>query len=184
MQIVPGGNELLKPADLLKRAGVQYRMTIGDLGCGGAGFFALQAAELVGDDGSVFAVDILKSALTSVASKAKQAGLANIKTVWSNIEIFGATKIPIESLDVALLINVLFQSKKHKEMLQEAVRMLKRGGKLLVIDWKTAGSPLGPPTENRVPPQSVRQIARELNLLELDAFEAGQYHFGLLFAKR
>ena len=61
---VPGGNELINSEWLLKeKAGLSFGMKVGDFGCGGGGYFALQAARLVGDHGQVFAVDILKSVL-------------------------------------------------------------------------------------------------------------------------
>lgn len=183
MPNIPGGNELLKPAEILKRVGVSYNMRIGDLGCGGRGYFTMQAAQMVGDKGVVYAVDVLKSALTSVANLAALAGLHNIRTVWSNLEMPGATKIPAHSLDMVLLVNMLFQSKKHAEILREAERLLSSGGSMLVIDWKPAGSPLGPPPSMRFSPESIRTIAESLHLKETEAFEAGQFHFGLVFQK-
>lgn len=184
MQKVPGGNELLNPIDLLKRADVGSAARVGDFGCGGMGYFTLQAARMVGDTGIVYAVDVLKSSLTSVEGLAKQSGLSNIRTIWSNIEIYGATKIKTASLDVALVKNVLFQTKKRLDFLKEVVRILKSGGRLLVVDWKLAGSPLGPAMHDRVPPDEVRQIVQSLGLRETASFEAGQFHFGLLFTKK
>lgn len=184
MQKIPGGNELLNPAELLKKAGVATSMKVGDFGCGGMGYFTLQAAKIVGDNGLVYGVDILKSALTSVASLAKQSGLDNVRTIWSNIEIPGATKIPAASLDVALVKNVLFQTKKRREFLKEAARLLKSGGTMIVVDWKMVGSPLGPSPHDRVSPEEIRRLARELGFDEVDSFEAGQFHFGLLFRKK
>lgn len=183
MQKVPSGNELLNPAELLKRAGITLNMHVGDFGCGGMGYFSLQAARMVGKNGTVYAVDILKSSLTSVASLAKESNLENLKTIWSNIELYGATKIPEASLDVALVKNVLFQTKKRSDFLKEVVRLVKHGGKIMVVDWKLTGSPLGPIQADRVPPEEVRTIAKSLNLKEDEAFEAGQYHFGFLFSR-
>lgn len=183
MQKVPGGNELLNPVELLKRAGVSWNMKVGDFGCGGMGYFSLQAARMVGENGTVYAVDVLKSALTSVASIAKQSGLKNVTTVWSNIEIYKATKIPTASLDVALVKNVLFQTKNRAAFLREVHRLMKPKAKMLVVDWKMTGSPLGPVQRDRVAPEEVRTIAHDLGLEEKDSFEAGQFHFGLLFAK-
>ncbi len=181
---VPGGNELLKPIELLERSGIGYNQTVADLGCGGRGYFTLQAARMVGDNGIVYAVDVLKSALTSVAGLAKQSGIQNIQTVWSNLELYGATKIPAASVDLALLVNILFQSSKRKEILHEATRLMKPKAKLLIVDWKPSGSPLGPPMGERVSPESLRQFAKELQLEALESFQAGQFHFGLLFSKR
>ncbi len=183
MQKVPGGNELLNPAELLTRAGVTLNMKVGDFGCGGMGYFSLQAARMVGENGIVYAIDVLKSVLTSVASLAKQSGFSNVKTIWSNIELPGATKVPAGSLDIALVKNVLFQSKKRKEFLTEVIRLMKNGGTMMVVDWKMTGSPLGPVQHDRVAPDEIRSIARDLKLTEQEAFEAGQYHFGFLYKK-
>ncbi|MDD5341962.1 MAG: class I SAM-dependent methyltransferase [Patescibacteria group bacterium] len=178
---IPGGNELLDPMKLIQKAGISFRMSVADLGCGSSGVFVLQSAKAVGEKGVVYAVDILKSVLASVISKARMQGINNVRTVWSNLEIYGATKIPTGGLDRALLINTLFQTKKHKEMMQEAKRMLKREGMLLVVEWKPQGAPFGPLEKDRVPAEKIKAIASDLGLQLLETFEAGPYHYGLLF---
>lgn len=158
-------------------------MIVADLGCGNPGYFTIPASQMVGDKGMVYAVDVVESVLSSVNGAAKLAGAHNIQTVWSNIENVGATKIAEGSLDVALLVNVLFQTKNHAAVIHEASRLLKTGGRLLVVDWKMTGTPLGPSAERRVPPERIRMAARDANLDETDSFDAGQFHFGLLFRK-
>ncbi len=83
-------------------------MSVGDLGCGNLGYFSVPAAKIVGQNGVVYAVDILKSVLQSVENIARQEGLDNIKTVWSNLEVVGATKITPASLDLIMVVNMLF----------------------------------------------------------------------------
>ena len=183
MAYISGGNELLDAEKNLKRLGVKTGMYVADLGCGGAGHFIIPAAKLVGGDGLAYAVDILKSVLQSVVSRARLGGISNIKTVWSNLEIPGATNIPAGSLDAALVINILFQSKQHDNILKEAVRLLKPGGKLLVIDWDKNNSSFGPPQLDRVPPQEVQSITDKLGPQLLEEFEAGSNHYGLTFQK-
>lgn len=158
-------------------------MMVADLGCGGAAHFALPAAKMVGDEGMVFAVDVLKFVLDSVQSRAKMEGLTNIKTIWADLEIFGSTYIKNLSIDAVLLVNILFQSKKHLNILKEAVRILKPNGKLLVVDWKSTRIPFGPPPEIRVKKEEIKAIAHRLDLEKIDEFGAGTYHFGLLFQK-
>ena len=183
MAYISGGNELLDAEKNLKRLGVKTGMYVADLGCGGAGHFIIPAAKLVGGDGLAYAVDILKSVLQSVVSRARLGGISNIKAVWSNLETPGATNIPAGSLDAALVINILFQSKQHDNILKEAVRLLKPGGKLLVIDWDKNNSSFGPPQLDRVTPQAVQSITGKLGLRLLEEFEAGPSHYGLTFQK-
>ena len=179
----PGGNELLDPEYLLKEVlEIPYGAKVGDLGCGSMGFFSLQAAKLVGDKGQVYAYDILKDVLSSVESKAKQEGLYNIKTIWTNLEIVGATKIK-EQLDYVLLINTLFQSKAHQEMLKEAYRLLKDGGKFLLVEWKASSGPIGPAQDIKVPQELAKRLASEAGFKKVKDFTAGNSHYGIIFEK-
>ena len=178
-----GGNNLLDAEHLLKDVlELPYGARVGDLGCGSMAFFTLQAAKLVGDKGEVYACDILKDVLSSVQSKAKQEGLYNIKTVWTNLEIVGATKVN-EPLDYVFLVNTLFQSKAHQEMLKEAYRLLKDKGQLLLIEWKASAGPVGPANDMKIPPALAEQLAVEAGFVKLKEFEAGQSHYGLIFEK-
>jgi len=175
--------ELIDAKFILEKAGVGEKMKVADLGCGAAGYFVIPAAKLVGPQGIVYAIDIQKSALEGVRSKAKLEGITNLEFVWSNLEIVGAAKIPDGSLDVALLINTLFQSKKRGEILREALRLLKVGGTLLVADWKKVGTPFGPPLSERVEPGEIKKIALSLGFKLIEEFEAGPYHFGFIFRR-
>lgn len=178
------GVRLLNPQQLLaQELGVGTGHQVADLGCGGAGFFTLPAARLVGMRGKVYAVDILKAALDGMMSKAKLENLVNIEAVWSDLERVGATKIPPDTLDEALLVNIMFQSRQNQNILQEARRLLKAGGKLLVVDWKVEPTPFGPPLENRLAPQAVAQFAAQAGLQLTKQFEAGSYHYGFIFSK-
>ena len=111
---------------ILTKARVEEKTKVADLGCGSSGHFVFPSAKLVGKKGIVYAVDILRTTLETVNKRARIENLANIKTVWSNLEIFGATKIEAGSLDVGLLINTLYQSHKRAEILRESIRLLKK----------------------------------------------------------
>lgn len=182
MADLQNGNELLK-VDVFKKIGLEGGMHVGDLGCGNLAYYAINAAKHVGKNGQVYAVDILKSALNAVEGRARSEGLSNLKTVWSNLEIYGATNIPAASLDAAFIHNVLFQADKHDDFLRETARLLKAGGKLMIIDWKKIGAPFGPPVKDRPDPDMVKQMAKETGLRLIDEFEAGPYHWALTFVK-
>lgn len=177
-----GANELVK-VDVFKKLDLTEGMTVADLGCGNLGYFAMSAARIVGRKGTVYAVDILKSVLNSVGNLARQQGFDNVKIIWSNLEIVGATKIPVASVDIALLHNVLFQSTDDAMVLKEAARLTKRGGKLMIIDWTKIASPFGPPIADRTNPTEIKSMAQAAGFKLIEEFEAGPYHYGLIFIK-
>ncbi len=180
---ISGGNILLDPYLIFEQSGLGAGMKIADLGCGAAGHFVIPAAKIVGERGTVFAVDLLKSVLEAVKSRVKLEEVSNVEYVWSNLEIYGATKIASESLDFVLLANTLWQIKKREEVFREATRLIKKGGKLLVVEWGMGEAPLGPPPERRVSKDFVREVAKNNGLSEIKEFKAGPYHYGLIFMK-
>jgi arsenite methyltransferase len=181
---VGGKSELMDAGKILSELlQVKKGDMVGDLGAGG-GLFLMQAARLVGDQGQVYAVDVVKNILSELESKARLSGLNNIKTVWSNLELIGATKINSESLDSAILVNVLYQSEKHFEIMSEATRLLKKGAKLLVIDWADNDLSFGPSKERLAKPEEIMSLASQMDLDLVQQFKAGPYHFGLIFSKK
>ncbi|MDO8505106.1 MAG: methyltransferase domain-containing protein [bacterium] len=179
-----GGNELIDARKLLTRAGIKQGDIVGELACGATGHFVFPAAHMVGSTGRVYAVDIIKSVLEAVRSRAKLEGVDNVETVWGDLERFQGMKIADGSVDLAVLVNDLSQIPKKEIVLQEAARITKSGGTLLVGDWKQTASPLGPPPEKRLTPAIVRQLAQEAGFEYSEEFEAGPYHFGLIFHKK
>ena len=176
-------NNLFNIAFVLDKLKVEERQSIGELGCGNFGFFVWPLAKLVGRYGSVFAVDVIKSILEEIEHRAKVDNLPQIKTVWTNLEIFKATKIETSSLDSALLINTLHQAKNRTEMLRESIRLLKRGGKLLIVEWQNQDIPFGPSVDKRVKVESLKNAVSKLGLNIEEEFKAGSYHYGLLLTK-
>lgn len=183
MTNIATGTKLLNPQEILKKIRLEKGMKLADLGCGN-GYFTLTAAQIVGDHGQVYAVDIMKSCLETIKREAQRHNLLNIKTVWSNLEILGATKIPLGLMDFVLIIHALYQSQQKQNFLKEAISFLKIGGKLLIIDWKKTNILLGPPLAQRVEAEEIKNLLsnnKQLKLLE--EFVPGEYHYGLLYEK-
>jgi len=178
-----GGNTLINVDLLFSKAQVEEKMKVADLGCGSSGHFVFAGAKIIGKKGVMYAVDILRTALETISKRARAENLANIKTIWTNLEIFGATKIEAGSLDIGLLINTLYQSHKRAEILRESIRLLKKNGKLVIVEWKNIAAPFGPPTEEKVKKELVDNAAKKLGLRLEEEFEAGPYHYGLIYVK-
>jgi len=176
-------DNVLNARSLLEEIGLKEKMKIADLGCGSRGYFAIQAAKLINQDGLVYAVDIIKSALQNVKNTADLFGITNLRIIWANLEIPGATKIPDESVDLAMLNNILFQNKKIDKIIEESSRILKKDGKLLITEWKKIKSPSGPPLENRLSPEEIKKYAEKAGLQFQKELEAGPYHYALIFHK-
>ncbi len=174
--------QFLDPKKILAQLNIQEEMTMADFGCG-TGYFTFPAARMVGEGGSVYAVDIQKGMISAIKSKMSLLGIRNVKPVWANLEVSGSTKIEKESCDIVLVIKILFQSKKHKEIFEEAKRVLKPNGTLLVLDWKKTEAPMGPNISLRVAKYQARREAEEVGFKFAREVETDPYHYGLVFSK-
>ncbi len=177
------GTELINPFKVLDRLGIQRGWFVADLGCGSLGHFVFPAAQLVGGDGRVYAVDILKTALHAIERYAKQQQYWNVYPVWSDIEVVHATRVPDASLDLTLVINNLFLSKNRASLVQEAIRLTKPGGLILGIEWELGKTVIGPPDTQRLSETEMRQCFSDERLTEVDAFSAGDCHYALVFRR-
>ena len=173
-------SDYLNPKAIMEEAGFSADMIVGDFGCG-SGYKTFAASEIVGRHGAVYAVDILKSPLEHIRSQASERGITNVKTVWSNLEILGATKIQDQSLDAGLLVNVLFMSTEHRGVLTEVRRMLKNGALLLIIEWKSIATPFGPPLSVRVPKNDIKNLLADMSFNRIKEFDPSGYHYALLY---
>jgi ubiquinone/menaquinone biosynthesis C-methylase UbiE len=180
MVYIPTGSELLDARKILARLDLQEGMTVANLGCGATGHFVYPSAQAVGESGKIYAVDILRSVLSSIESKNKLQNFHNVQTVWADVEtVGGAREIAAEACDAAYLVNV----HAKPSMIKEALRILKKNGKLLIVDWKATATPFGPPSKDRVSAEEAKKRAAAAGL-ELSAeFEAGPHHWGLIYKK-
>lgn len=179
-----GGNIFLSPQTITSLLDVDEGMKIADFGAGGAGFITIPLAKAVGEEGEVYAIDIMKSALKSIEDIAGLYGLSNITPLWSDLEVVGATKITEQSLDLIVLINTLFQTKKHENVLKEAARLLASGKELVIIDWKEEAGQFGPSKDMRLDPAKIIKMAEKVGFELKEEMTIGDFHFGLIFVKK
>lgn len=136
LRIMTRGREHQYRNDVLDLAGVARGHRVLDVGCG-SGTQAIATYRRVQPGGSVIGVDISENMLAAARRKARRAG-TDISFQWAD-----ATGLPFEgrSFDVVTITTVLHMMPPSRQRLgvREAARVLKRGGRLLLIDY--AGKP-------------------------------------------
>lgn len=118
---------LLDPHKRLKEAGVSTGQTILEVGCG-PGFFTLPAAEIVGENGKVYAVDVNPYAVRWIERKAARRGAGNIQALCTNAAHSG---LGDESVDLAFLFGLPRIAGGEAPLLDELHRVLKPGALLV-----------------------------------------------------
>ena len=176
------GLKFINPKSIIDMLEVTTGMFVGDFGCG-TGYFTFPLAQKVEQSGRVYALDILKEKLEAIESEAKVLGLSNIITKRANLELVGGSKLDENSLDLVCLVNMLFQNKDKNLIIGEAVRVLKKGGKILVVEWNVNDSSFGPESELRVSKEDVFALAESNGLSVLKEIKISDFHFGIILEK-
>ena len=172
----------LNPDAIVSEFGIVPGMRIADFGSG-AGHIAILIAQRAGENGTVTAIDIMEEKLDSVRVKAKAAGITTIETVRANLEVLGSSGLAEQSQDIAILVNILFQSIKKADILKEAKRVIRPGGTIVVVDWKKRTGGFGPPDELRTDEVAMQTLISSEGFTFGRTFNAGQFHYGLIFTK-
>lgn len=178
------GNDLINPFKVLERAGIREGDMVADLGCGALGHFVFPAAQMVGGNGRVYAVDIDKNALKAIDRGAKHDQYFNITPVWSDIEVVRAARIRDASCRVVIVAGNLYLSTNRAGLVSEAMRLTAPGGVILVIEWQACITDVGPAPENRMPPHEAKRYFADPELELVDEFDAGDCHYALVYRKR
>jgi len=169
----------LNPSEVLKQLKLRKDMIACDFGCGSGGW-VIPLAKIL-EEGKIYGIDILEEPLSALKGRAKLEKIFNIETIQSNVEAKNGSKLSDNSCDLVLMTNLLFECDDKKIVLEEGKRVLKPGGRILVVDW-IKDNPLTPEIE-WVDFEEIKKIAKELDLKLEKEFEAGLYHWGLIFVK-
>ena len=170
----------LEPQKIIKQIDLKEDWRVAEFGCGTGGFTIALARALL--KGIVYALDIQEGPLSALTSRARLEGLPNIKTIQCDLEEPQGSTLQDDSLDLVLVTNILFQLENKKTMLKEARRIVRVGGKVIIIDWKT-DSPFGP-VQGRVSLKEVQEIMLiKLDMKLVEEIDAGTYHWGAIFIK-
>jgi ubiquinone/menaquinone biosynthesis C-methylase UbiE len=117
------------PARILEGAGIQPGQTVLEVGCG-TGFFTLPAARLIGENGSLVAMDILPDSVALVGRKAQTANLMNVRVIKGDAMNTG---LDSESFHMVLLFGVIPAPMiPLSKLLPEMHRIIKHDGNLAV----------------------------------------------------
>jgi len=170
------------PRSNLMQFDLKHGQHVADLGAG-FGFYSLEAARLVGPSGRVFAIEVQKDLLDRLKNTASHEGLHNVEVVWGDIETVGGTRLRDASVDRVIISNTLFQVEARPHCIAEVVRILKSGGKLLLIDWSDDSSVSGPKAVQLISKSDARALSEQGGLVFEKEITAGAHHYGLIFKK-
>ncbi len=170
------------PRENVLLLGLREGMKVADFGAG-SGHYTRVAAAAVATSGRVYAIDIQEDVLTYLRLHTPDYYHSTVETIWGNIEKIGGSGLKTATLDAVILANVLFQVEDRAGLIAEIVRVLKPGGKLLVVDWTGSHGGMGPDAAQVIPQEEVEGMFTRSGFTKEKSFSAGPHHYGMILTK-
>jgi len=153
----PDRYRAMPPKKILRELGLGPGMTFVDVGAG-SGYFSLPAAELVGPQGTVYALDLLPEMLEHLRSKRPPPWLKALPSEESRLPLADGIA------DIAFSCFVLHETEAPVAFLKEMGRVAKPGALVVLIDWAKVRQEEGPPYEHRIHHHRAEELALEAGL--------------------
>jgi ubiquinone/menaquinone biosynthesis C-methylase UbiE len=158
-------------------------VTFLDVACGW-GFYSLAAADIVGKEGQVYAVDLWEEGILNLRKEAASKGIQNLEAFVSDV----SQDIPIENdcVDVCLMATALHDfvgDQVDQQALKQVVRVMKPEGILVIVEYKKKDGPPGPPKPVRLSPQEVDTLVSVYGFRQTHLTEIGANHYLQIFKR-
>ena len=128
----PERSEEEQPDKAIALLGIAKGATVADIGAGN-GYMTWRLAERVGPTGKVYANDIQPEMLQMLRENMLQRKLKNVETVLGK---FDDPKLPANTMDLVLLVDVYHEFNAPQQMLRGIREALKPDGRLVLLEYR------------------------------------------------
>ncbi|MDD3437305.1 MAG: class I SAM-dependent methyltransferase [Candidatus Gastranaerophilales bacterium] len=147
-----------------------------DLGCG-AGDYSIRASQIVGDSGLIYALDQWREIENRLNNKAKLLGIKNLKALTSDIK--DKILLDNQTCDVCFICTVIHGIdllKYGKNLFKELHRIIKKKGKLAIIEIKKEEASFGPPMQIRLSPDELEKFITEFGFKQISYTDLNSFY--------
>ena len=170
--------EYLNPDLIWDKAGLTDPSVVIDIGAG-TGFFALLFSKKM-KRGKLYACDISDEMLSWMKSNLPLESKGRVIPVKMEE---GSVALPDDMADLVYMIDLHHELEEPLRVIRESRRLLKKGGKLLIIDWKKEQTPEGPPLEIRVTEETIESQMLKAGFRDIMKHTVLPYHYLLVGEK-
>ena len=135
-----------EPGQLMHLLGIKSGMTVADIGAG-SGYYVVRLSPIVGPSGRIIAEDVVPKYLQGLRSRVRDLGLQNVVITLGEPH---DPRLPVESLDIAILVHMYHEIAQPYGLLYNLVPALKPGARVGIVDA------YGPTSEHGTPPNLLR----------------------------
>ncbi len=119
------------PLDLIYEvADIDQGTKVADIGCH-EGYFTIHLANLIGNDGRVYAVDVRQDRLERLEENLEDRNLTNVSVILGD---YDDPKLPKGELDVVVIMDTYHEMTDYMKILKHVQQALKPEGKIVIIE--------------------------------------------------
>ncbi len=167
-----------KPQDVIKALDLHDGEAVADIGAG-SGYFAFRFAHHVGDKGRVYAVDINPDMILYMNRRIRDLKVKNVLTVLADPD---DPLLEDSSVDCIFICDTWHHIGKQVQYLQKLKRMLKHGGRIVMIDFQKRELPVGPPVSMKIAKEDLVTQMQSAGFVVAKEFTFLPYQYFLIFA--
>ena len=168
------------PEQNVLKLGLREGMHVADFGAG-TGAYSFVSGKCVGHTGHIYAIEVQKDLVKKLESEIKEKRISNIECIWGDVEKIHGTKIADNSMDAIIISNVLFQAEDKIGVIDECNRILKRGGKVLLVEWSTSTNGIGPIRGHVLEEDRAHDLFFKRGFKFLEKIVTNPHHYGIIF---
>jgi SAM-dependent methyltransferase len=169
-----------KPTLVLDVIRLKSGDTVADIGAG-TGYFSWRMAQVVGATGRVYAVDIQPEMLALLEERMKSRGVNNVLPVLGTIT---DPKLPENSIDLAIMVDVYHEFSHPYEMMEAIVRALKPNGRLVFVEYRAEDRWVPIKRLHKMSEEQIKKEAEIHSLVWLETSRVLPRQHILIFEKR
>jgi ubiquinone/menaquinone biosynthesis C-methylase UbiE len=165
-----------KPDEIINLLNISDGDIMGDIGAGG-GYFTYQFSRKVGKNGKVYSIDTNRKSLDFIEYNLKDSGIKNIKTILGNEH-----SVPLpERVDMFFMRNVFHHLSLPDVYLKNIIQLLKKNGKLVIIDHQKEGFSLASFIDHFIPEETIIKIVEKAGFCMVEKYDFVPKHVFLVF---
>src|SRR5580658_9039609 len=176
----PERQEEERPDLLLQSLPLHPGEAAADIGAG-TGYLSWRMAKIVGDKGRVYCVEIQQEMLDLLAKKMAEHQTTNFQSVLGTVT---DTRLPTNSVDVVLMVDVYHEFDHPYEMMQSILRALKPGGRVVWVEYRGEDPEVPIKPLHKMTEAQVRKEAALLPLEWVDTIEKLPRQHIFIFKKK
>jgi ubiquinone/menaquinone biosynthesis C-methylase UbiE len=127
----PSREDEEQPSKIVNAIDLKPNDVVADIGAG-TGYLSFRMAPLI-PKGKVFAVDIQPEMLDIIKSLKKDKNISNVEPILATVN---NPNLPLESVDLAIMVDAYHEFEYPLEVMQGIVSALKPGGRVVLVEYR------------------------------------------------